>query len=72
MAEIGKINTLTVKRKLNYGAQLDGGESGDILLPKKYVPKKCQPGYEVEVFVYVDNNILKLYRSNLKDAAISG
>lgn len=54
MVEIGRINKLTIKRKLDYGAHLDGGESGDILLPKKYVPKKCQPGDEVEVFVYVD------------------
>jgi len=54
MAEIGRINKLTIKRRLDYGAHLDGGESGDILLPKKYVPKKCQPGDEVEVFVYVD------------------
>ncbi len=53
MVEIGKINTLTIKRNLDYGAQLDGDESGDILLPKKYVPRKCQPGDEVEVFVYV-------------------
>jgi predicted RNA-binding protein (virulence factor B family) len=54
MVEIGRINKLTIKRKLDYGAYLDGGESGDILLPKKYIPKKCQPGDEVEVFVYVD------------------
>ena len=54
MVEIGRINKLTIKRKLDYGAHLDGGESGDILLPKKYVPKKCQSGDEVEVFVYVD------------------
>ena len=54
MVEIGRINKLTIKRMLDYGAHLDGGESGDILLPKKYVPKKCQPGDEVDVFVYVD------------------
>jgi len=54
MAEIGRINKLTIKRKLDYGALLDGGESGDILLPKKYVPENCQPGDEVEVFVYAD------------------
>ncbi|MEA3548449.1 MAG: S1-like domain-containing RNA-binding protein [Thermodesulfobacteriota bacterium] len=53
MVEIGKINKLTIKRNMDYGAQLDGGESGDILLPKKYVPRKSQPGDEVEVFVYV-------------------
>jgi len=54
MVKIGRINKLTIKRRLDYGAHLDGGESGDILLPKKYVPEKCQSGDEVEVFVYVD------------------
>ena len=54
MAEIGRINKLTVKRTREYGAHLDGGESGDILLPLKSVPAKCRVGDEVEVFVYVD------------------
>jgi hypothetical protein len=54
MAQIGRINKLTIKRILDYGAQLDGGETGDILLSKKDVPKNCQPGDEVEVFVYVN------------------
>ncbi|MBU0479922.1 MAG: GntR family transcriptional regulator [Proteobacteria bacterium] len=54
MAEIGKINRLTVKRVRDYGVHLDGGESGDILLPYKYVAKDCQAGDEVEVFVYQD------------------
>ena len=54
MAEIGRMNRLTIKRRLAYGVHLDGGESGDIFLPKKCVPQRCQPGDEVEVFVYVD------------------
>ncbi len=54
MAQIGKINKLTITRMRDYGAHLDGGESGDILLPKKYVPEKCQTGDEIEVFVYAD------------------
>jgi len=54
MAEIGKINKLTIKRKLDYGAQLDGGDLGNILLKKRDVPTDCQPGDEVEVFVYQD------------------
>jgi len=53
MAEIGRVNKLKIKRKRDYGAHLDGGELGDILLPTKYVPKECQPGDEVEVFVYL-------------------
>jgi predicted RNA-binding protein (virulence factor B family) len=54
MAQIGRINRLTVTRIRDYGAHLDGGESGDVLLLKKYVPAKCAPGDEVEVFVYAD------------------
>ena len=54
MAQIGRINKLTIKRIRDYGAHLDGGESGDILLPKRYVPKNCQPGDEVEVFVFAE------------------
>lgn len=54
MAEIGKINRLPIKRTLEYDAHLDGGELGDILLPQKYVPKNCQPGDIIEVFVYAD------------------
>lgn len=54
MAEIGRLNRLRIKRVRDYGVYLDGGESGNILLPKRYVPEKCQLGDEVEVFVYVD------------------
>ena len=54
MAEIGRINTLAIKRMRNYGAHLDGGESGDILLSKRYVPEECRAGDKVEVFVYLN------------------
>ncbi|NOR10188.1 MAG: GntR family transcriptional regulator [Desulfovibrionaceae bacterium] len=54
MAQIGRVNKLAIKRTRDDGAHLDGGELGDILLPKKYVPEKCQPGDEIEVFVYAD------------------
>jgi predicted RNA-binding protein (virulence factor B family) len=54
MAQIGRINKLRVTRKRDYGVHLDGGESGDILLLKKYAPENCKPGDEVEVFVYAD------------------
>lgn len=54
MVEIGKINKLTIIRKLDYGTQLDGGESERVLLAKKDSPQNCQPGDELEVFVYED------------------
>ncbi|MBU0680836.1 MAG: GntR family transcriptional regulator [Proteobacteria bacterium] len=52
MVEIGKINKLTIKKVRDSGAHLDGGESGDVLLPLKDVPENCQPGDEMEIFVY--------------------
>jgi predicted RNA-binding protein (virulence factor B family) len=54
MAEIGRINKLRVTRVRDYGIHLDGGASGDILMLKKQAPAKCDPGDEVEVFVYGD------------------
>lgn len=54
MTQIGRINKLTVTRIRDYGAHLDGGAAGDILLLKKHVPEKCRPGDEIEVFVYAD------------------
>ncbi len=54
MVEIGKINRLTIIRKLEYGTQLEDSESRIVLLAKKDSPRNCQPGDELEVFVYED------------------
>ena len=58
MAEIGKINRLTVKRIRDYGAHLDGGELGDIRIKHKEVPPNCQTGDELDVFLYYDRDDL--------------
>lgn len=55
MAEIGKFNTLRVKKVVPFGVYLDGGELGEILMPKKYVPDNCEVDGTVEVFVYLDS-----------------
>jgi uncharacterized protein len=56
MVQIGRINSLRVKGREPYGVHLDGGEAGDILLRNKFVPGKCEPGDEIEVFVYVNRD----------------
>ena len=53
MAEIGLINKLEVVKTVDFGVYLDGGPQGEILLPKRYVPETCQPGDEVDVFIYL-------------------
>lgn len=55
MVEIGKYNTLTVVKVVDFGVYLDGGEWGEILMPKEYVPANCFPDDEVNVFVYFDS-----------------
>ena len=53
--ELGKFNILQVVKEVEFGMYLDGGEDGEILLPLRYVPEGCQPGDELNVFIYLDN-----------------
>lgn len=55
MIEIGKYNTLTVVKVVDFGVYLDGGERGEILLPNEYVPENCFPDDEIKVFIYFDS-----------------
>jgi predicted RNA-binding protein (virulence factor B family) len=55
MAEIGKVNKLIVQRLATPGLYLDGGELGEILLPRRYTALKIDPGEQVDVFVYRDS-----------------
>ncbi len=55
MAEIGKLNSLRVVKEVDFGLYLDGGEHGDILLPKRYVPENAKPEDILEVFIYLDS-----------------
>jgi predicted RNA-binding protein (virulence factor B family) len=55
MANIGKLNTLTVMREAEQGLYLDGDNLGDILIPKRYVPAGTEVDSEIEVFIYTDS-----------------
>lgn len=55
MAEIGKLNKLRVVKEVDFGFYLDGGEHGEILLPKKYIPENAKPDDILEVFIYLDS-----------------
>jgi len=54
MAELGKVNQMNIVKKVDFGLYLDGGEMGEILMPKRYVTKDMKPGDSVEVMVYLD------------------
>src|SRR5215212_3526137 len=55
MATIGRRNTLKIVREAPPGLYLDGGELGEILLPKKYIPHDIKPKDLLDVFVYLDS-----------------
>lgn len=52
--QLGKYNQLDVVKEVDFGMYLDGGEDGEILLPKRYVPEGCKPGDMLNVFIYLD------------------
>lgn len=54
MLLLGDYNTLRITRFTDHGAYLDGGDVGEILLPKAYVKREMRPDDEVTVFVYLD------------------
>lgn len=59
MLEIGKRQLLKVVKKVDFGVYLaeEAGEKTEekVLLPKKEVPEKVQPGDELDVFLYRDS-----------------
>ncbi len=56
MARIGRLNTLSVLKSTDIGLFLDGGSTGEILLPRRYVPEPAPAvGDSIEVFLYLDS-----------------
>ncbi|MFV0290511.1 MAG: S1 RNA-binding domain-containing protein [Mangrovibacterium sp.] len=54
MIALGTINELEVVKRVDFGVYLDGGQSGEILMPNRYVPENCEIGQRLEVFIYLD------------------
>ncbi|MCF7203095.1 CvfB family protein [Pseudomonas oligotrophica] len=57
MAAIGRFNSLQIVKHTGFGLYLDGGADGEILLPKRYIPKDVptEEGEWLNVFVYLDS-----------------
>ena len=53
--KLGKRNLLKVVREKDQGLYLDGGDIGDILLPRRYVPEGTKIGDTLDVFLYLDH-----------------
>ncbi|PID28187.1 MAG: GntR family transcriptional regulator [Candidatus Cloacimonadota bacterium] len=70
MISIGRMNSLEVVKRVDFGLYLDGGEAGEILLPKNSAPRDARPGSKVEVFIYHDSES-RLIATTLKPFAMA-
>lgn len=53
---LGAFNKLTIVKEVDFGLYLDGGDEGEILLPRRYVPTTYKIGDEIDVFLYLDQD----------------
>lgn len=69
--EIGKYNNLEVIKILDFGIYLNGFESGEILMPRQYVPADTQVGDFIDCFIYFDSED-RIIATTLKPFATVG
>ena len=55
-ANPGKYNHLKINRFVDFGAFLDDGDGGEILMPGKYLPRGAATNDMVDAFVYYDSD----------------
>jgi predicted RNA-binding protein (virulence factor B family) len=70
MIKIGQLNRLRVKSRLDSSVCLDGGESGEILLPTVELPEGTSEGAEIEVFIYLDSSQLPVATTFVPKASV--
>lgn len=49
------MNSLRVVKEVSIGCYLDGGEHGEILIPRRYVPENTEADDFLDVFIYYDS-----------------
>lgn len=53
---LGAFNRLAIVKEVDFGLYLDGGDEGEILLPRRYMPETFEIGQEIDVFLYLDQD----------------
>ena len=56
MLKLGDYNTLKIVKRVDFGLYLDGGDEGEVLLPKRYCTPQMRLGDELNVFIYLDQD----------------
>lgn len=72
MIELGKKQTLTVIKKVEFGIYLaeKQGDAEKVLLPKKQVPEGTMMGDAIEVFVYKDSKDRLICTTNIPELSL--
>jgi len=70
MVELGKLNTLTVVKFVDFGLYLDGGSDGEILLPARSIPSGTRVGDNLEVFIYLDSEDMLIATTDTPKAMV--
>lgn len=55
MITIGQSYELQVVKMVGFGAYLEAGELGEVLLPRRELPRELKPGDSISVFLYLDS-----------------
>ena len=55
MASIGERASLPILKEMPFGLILDGGDLGEVLLPRRECPAGANPGDKLDVFLYTDS-----------------
>jgi predicted RNA-binding protein (virulence factor B family) len=71
MVKLGRHNSLSAIKKVEFGIFLDGGKYGDILLPRQYLQENTAIGDSIEVFIYLDSED-RIVATTLKPKAVVG
>ena len=56
MLKLGDYNSLKIVKRVDFGLYLDGGDEGEVLLPKRYCTPQMRIGDELSVFIYLDQD----------------
>ena len=67
--QLGKLNTLKVNRKSDFGLFLQDARGSEVLLPNAYVTEQMHEGELIEVFIYHDSED-RLIATTLKPTAM--
>jgi predicted RNA-binding protein (virulence factor B family) len=71
MVKVGQVNRLAIARSSGFGLLLDGGDLGEILLPKRYMPREWNEGDMLDVFIFRDSED-RLTATTQKPKAVVG